>query len=161
MKVLLPLTGAVLLLIILTSISWAEDVYVQSIKASILSEPVTGSKIVATVKRGEILHVIEKKAMWFMVSYRDVKGWVSKLVVDQKPPSGKISIIEKTGERLEEGARKRASAFVTAAAARGLMEERARLSDKYRVDHKGIEWLEKIDVSEEDALRYIEEGLKQ
>ncbi len=151
----------ILLSFILPLNSYAEDVYVQSIKADILLEPIAGSKILVTLKRGDVLHVIEKQGMWFKVSYKDIKGWVSKLLVDKRPPSGKISIIEETEERLEEGARKRASAFVSAAAARGLMEERARLSQRYSVDHRGVEWLERIDVSEKDALRFIEEGMKR
>ncbi len=161
MKGLMIFIPFILLIFLLPSKSYGKDVYVQSIKADILSEPLTGSKVLATLKRGESLKVIEKKDMWFKVSYKDIKGWVSKLLVDKRPPSGKISIIEETKERLEGGARKRASAFVSAAAARGLMEERARLSDKYRVDHRGVEWLERFDVSEDDALRFIKEGMKK
>lgn len=131
--------------------------YVQSIKAPVLEEPIFGAKEIAKARRGEALQLIEKKDRWFRIRYKDLTGWVSALFVDTKPPAKRISVLEGSEKELKGGARRRASAFVTAAAARGLMEERARLSDRYRIDPEGVKWVESIVITDEEALRFLEE----
>ncbi len=139
--------------------SAAADLYVQSVKAPILSAPSLGSSKVAEAVKGESLKELEKKGDWYKVGYKDITGWVSRLLVGSRPPSGKVSVLEDTEERIEKGARKRASAFTTAAAARGLAEDRARISDKYRVDFRGVEMMEAVSISDEEALRFLQEGV--
>ncbi|MBI5193357.1 MAG: SH3 domain-containing protein [Nitrospirae bacterium] len=136
----------------------AQNLYVLSIKAAIFSMPSLGSQIIAEAKKGEVLRSLEKKGFWFKVKYNEKTGWVSGLLVGNKPPSGKVSILEKTEEKLKKGSRRRASAFATAAAARGLAEERARISDKFKVDYTGLEWIEKINISDEEADLFIKKG---
>lgn len=147
------------LLLIAPYTAHAADLYVQSVKAPILSAPSLGSSKVGEAVKGELLKEIEKKGDWFKVGYKDLTGWVSRLLVGPKPPAGKVSVLEETEERIEKGARKRASAFATAAAARGLAEERARISDKYRVDFRGVEKMEAVSISDEEALRFLQEGV--
>jgi len=137
----------------------AADLFVQSVKAPIFSAPSLGSSKVAEAVKGESLKELEKKGDWYRVGYKDITGWVSRLLVGSKPPSGKVSVLEDTEERIEKGARKRASAFTTAAAARGLAEDRARISDKYRVDYKGVEMMEAVSISDEEVLRFLQEGV--
>lgn len=138
---------------------FAADLYVQSVKASILSSPALGSQAVAEARRGEILKELEKLDGWHKVSYKDKTGWVSKLLIGLKPPTGKVSILEETEEKIEKGARKRASAFTTAAAARGLAEQRARISDKFKVDYDGVEKMEKLDIRETEAVDFVSKGV--
>ena len=143
----------------LASMAHAADLYVQSVKAPIFSSPSMGSPKVVDASKGDQLKELEKKGDWHKVVYKDKTGWVSRLLVASKPPAGKVSLLEETDEKLEKGARKRASAFTTAAAARGLAEERARASDKYRVDHRGVEWMEALKVSDEESLKFLEKGV--
>jgi len=153
---------ALILLLVLTPLSsFGAHLYVQSIKAPLLSEPRLGAPQIAEPQRGEVLEIIEKKDNWYLVKYKELKGWVSRLLVDIKPPKEKVSVLEETGQKLEEGARKRASAYVTAASARGLMEERSRLSDRYRVNFEDLEWIEAIKISDLEASRFLEEGLRK
>ncbi len=147
----------ILLFILSPMYLYGAEVYVQSLKAPILSEPKMGSKEVATAKKGDSLEILQKTQGWYRVKYKDVTGWVWQPLVDTGPPKGKVSILEETGQKLEEGARKRASAYVTAAAARGLMEERSRLNTLYRVNFDDLEWMEKIKVEDDKALRFLEE----
>jgi len=147
------------LLLIAPSMAQAADLYVQSVKAPILSAPSLGSPKVAVASKGELLKEVEKKGDWYKVGYKDATGWVSRLLVGTKPPAGKVSVLEETEEKVEKGARKRASAFTTAAAARGLAEERARLSDKFKVDYSGVEMMEAIRITDEEASRFIQEGV--
>jgi len=147
------------LLLIAPSIAQAADLYVQSVKAPILSAPSVGSPKVAVAAKGETLKQIEKKGDWFKVEYKGASGWISRLLVGANPPAGRVSVLELTEEKVEKGARKRASAFTTAAAARGLAEERARLSDKFKVDYNGVEMMEAIRITDEEASRFIQEGV--
>ena len=137
----------------------AADLYVQSVKAPILSAPSLGSPKLAEAKKGEPLKEMEKQGNWHKVSYKDKTGWVSRLLVGQRPPAAKVSVLESSGEKLETGARKRASAFTTAAAARGFAEERSRVSDKYKVDFAKVEHMEAVKVSDEEALAFLQEGV--
>ncbi len=145
--------------ITLPSMADAADLYVQSVKAPILSAPSLGSPKLAEAKKGEPLKEMEKQGNWYKVSYKDKTGWVSRLLVGQRPPASKVSVLEGAGEKLETGARKRASAFTTAAAARGFAEERSRVSDKYKVDFARVEHMEAIKVSDEEALAFLQEGV--
>ncbi len=141
--------------------AYGTDLYVHSIKAPLLAEPLIGAKEIASLKRADVLNLIEKKGDWYKVRYGDLTGWVLRLFVDTRPPMARVSILEKQEQEVQSTARRRASAFVTAAAARGLMEERARLSDRYRVDHEGVEWIKSVSITDEEALRFLEEGLKR
>ena len=158
-KILLLYFALCTLQFTLPAFSAAADLYVQSVKAPILSAPSLGSSKVAEAVKGESLKELEKKGDWYKVGYKDITGWVSRLLVGPKPPSGKVSVLEDTEERIEKKARKRASAFTTAAAARGLAEDRARISDKYRVDFRGVEKMEAVSISDEEALRFLQEGV--
>lgn len=147
-----------LLLFVPTSV-YAGDLFVQSVKAPILAAPSMGSpKIIVGVK-GDMLKEVEKKDNWYKVNYKDKTGWVSRLLVGPKPPVGKVSLLEETGEKLEKGVRKRASAFTTAAAARGLAEDRARISDKFKVDFLGVETMEALNITDDEVMRFLQEGV--
>ena len=137
----------------------AADLFVQSVKAPILSAPSLGSSKVGEAAKGDMLKELGKKGDWYNVGYKNSTGWVSRLLVGPKPPSSKVSVLEQTGEKLETGARKRASAFTTSAAARGLSEDRARISDKFRVDYNALDEMEAIKISDDEALRFVNQGV--
>lgn len=155
------LTHYSLLMALLLAAPWAQAavLYVQSIKAPILSAPSFGSSRLAEAAKGDALNEVENKGGWHKVSYKDKTGWVSRLLIGTKPPAGRISVLEGTSENLETGARKRASAFTTAAAARGFAEERSRVSDKYKVNFNKVERMEAIKISDEQAMAFLQEGV--
>lgn len=157
------LTHRTLLVVLLFIAPWAQaaDIYVQSVKASILSAPSFGSQKLAEAAKGEALKELEKKGGWHRVSYKDKTGWVSRLLVGVKPPATRVSVLEGSSENLGTGARKRASAFTTAAAARGLAEDRSRVSDKYRVNFAGVTRMEAVKVSDEEAIAFLQAGVGQ
>ncbi|OGV97613.1 MAG: hypothetical protein A3I04_03585 [Nitrospinae bacterium RIFCSPLOWO2_02_FULL_39_110] len=159
MKKFVSCLFVVSLLLVVPSLVSAADLFVQSVKAPIFSAPSLGSQKIAEAVRGEMLKELEKKGDWYKVSYKDKVGWVSRLLVGTTQPMGKVLLAEEGGEKLEKGARKRASAFTTAAAARGLAEERARLSDKYKVDYKSVEAMETMKISDDEVSKFHEEGV--
>lgn len=140
-------------------VSQSADLYVQSIKAPILTTPSFGSPKVTEAIKGEILKELDSKGGWHKVTYKNKTGWVSRLLIGTKPPTNRVSVLEGTGENLGAGARKRASAFTTAAAARGFAEDRSRVSDKYKVNFSKVERMEAIKVSDAVAMSFIMEGV--
>ena len=146
-------------LVLIHSTVCAADLFVQSVKTKIHAQPTLGSTIVAEAQRGDRLVELEKKGGWFKVSCKDKIGWVSRLVVSSSPPSKTISVFEDSEKDLESGARRRASAFATGAAARGLTDDRRRLSDQYRMDYQKLEAMEGLKISDEEALDFLQEGV--
>jgi uncharacterized protein YgiM (DUF1202 family) len=148
-------------LVLVHSTVYAADLFVQGVKTKIHAKPTLGSTTVTEVPKGEKLVELEKKGGWFKVSYKDKIGWVSRLVVGPRPPSEAISVFDDSEKDLESGARRRASAFTTGAAARGLTEDRKRLSDQYRVDYGKLEAMEALKISNEEALEFLQEGIRR
>lgn len=159
MKTLTHYFLSVTLLLLIAPWAQATDFYVQSIRAPIMSDPSFGASRLAEAVRGTILKELEKKGDWYKVSYKDKTGWVSRLLVNTKAPTGRISVLEGSGQNLESGARKRASAFTTAAAARGFAEDRSRVSDKYKINFAGVERMESVKISDEAAMAFLQEGV--
>ena len=133
--------------------------YVQSVKAPILSDTSFGSPKLAEASKGEALEEVENKGSWHKVIYNNKTGWVSRLLIGPRPPAGRVSVLVGTSENLESGARKRASAFTTAAAARGFAEDRSRVSDKFKTDFRGVERMEATKISDEVAMTFLQEGV--
>jgi len=145
--------------LLFSTIGQAADFYVQSVKAPIMSGPSFGSSKLAEAKKGDAVKELEMKGSWRKVSYKDKTGWISKLLVSSKPPIARVSVFERTSEKLETGARRRASAFTTAAAARGFAEDRTRVSDKYKANFRGVDRMEKIVISDDEALAFLQAGV--
>lgn len=137
----------------------ASNYYVQSIRAPILTSPSFGSSKVIEASKGDMLEELERKGGWHRVVYKNKTGWVSRLLINSRPPASRVSVLETTNENLETGARKRASAFTTAAAARGFSEDRSRVSNKYKVDFAGLARMEQVSFSDEEAMAFIQEGV--
>lgn len=161
MKMILSVLSIMGLSVMLFSSRCEADLYVQSVRAPILSEPSLGSAKVAEAVKGEAVKELEKSGNWYKVGYRDKTGWISRLLVNSNPPAGKVSVLEESAEKLDKTVRKRASAFTTAAAARGLAEDRARISDKFKVDYKSVEIMEALNIREEEAVRFIRYGVEK
>lgn len=146
-------------LLLIAPLAQAAVHYVQSVKAPILLNSSFGSPKLAEAAKGEELKEVEKKGSWYKIIYKDKTGWVSRFLLGPKPPANRVSVLEGTSENLESGARKRASAFTTAAAARGFAEDRSRVSDQYKSDHRGVERMEAIKISDEVSMAFLQEGV--
>jgi hypothetical protein len=146
-----------LLLLTSVAIAAAADLYALGAKVVILAEPKLGAAPVAEAKRGDLLSGSEEQKGWYRVTFAGKSGWVSRLLLGSKPPAAVVSVLDdNTSNDLEGGARRRASNFTTAAAARGLSEERARLNQKYTVDYSGLAWMERNEVTQNEAIAFVE-----
>lgn len=145
------------LLLSSASIATAADLYALGAKVAILAEPKLGAAKVTEAKRGDLLSGSEEQKGWYHVTFAGKSGWVSRLLVGNKPPTAVVSVLDdNNADDLERGARRRASNFTTAAAARGLSEERTRLNQKYLVDYSGLAWMERHGVTQEEATQFVE-----
>ena len=150
--------------LLLTSVAMAAaaDLYALGAKVAILAEPKLGAVKVAEAKRGDLLSGSEEQKGWYHVTFAGKSGWVSRLLLGNKPPTAVVSVLDdNTEDELEGGARRRASNFTTAAAARGLSEERTRLNQKYLVDYRGLAWMERNKVSQDEAIQFVESKEKR
>jgi len=139
------------------SVYAADALYVQSVKAKLLSGAKFSSAAVGEVKRGDKLEVIKSEGRWYQVTtgpltgwvYQvttgPLTGWVNKLCVGERPPMAKVSVIKGNKFNLEDKARKRVSSFTSAGAARGLTPaERKRLNSQSLADYESLRELEEL-----------------
>jgi len=156
---------AFILTIMIPSFSYSYDLYVHSVKAPIYKTPSIGSPKIIELKKGTKVTGIKEKANWHHVRYRGKTGWVYKLMVRKSPPveSKKLfvrlkSLFQRT-HVLKDKSRRRPSSYATVAAARGLRDKRKRVSDKYLYDYKAIEKMESIEISNDEALKFLTQGV--
>jgi len=160
MKAIIHSSTLIVLMLFASSAS-AIAFYVQSVKAPIMSKPSFSATKLTEAKKGDTVSQLEVKGYWRKVNYKGKVGWISKLLVSTRKPAGRISVLERSGENLQTGARRRASQFTTAAAARGFAEDRARVSDKYKINFAGVEKMESIKISDEVAMAFLLEGVSK
>ncbi len=157
-------TKALLTLVILaisSSMALAETGYIQGRQAKIYAAPSMKSDVVSSAKKGDAIEVIETHRRWLKVEFDGQQGWVSKLLVKNTPPMAKISVLENNSEQLQQSARRRASVATASAAARGLRSDgRARQSDDSVADFSALSEMEEMGVSEDDAMKFMEQGLE-
>ena len=141
---------------------FAADAYVRSVRAKIFAKPSFRSNVIDVASRGARLAKLKKQGKWIKVDFRGKTGWVSKYLVSSKPPMKRVSLLAR-GESLKKSSRRRASAFTSVAAARGLADyDRARRGRKaYAVDFDALERMESININEDEAVSFIEEGVSR
>lgn len=130
-------------------------VYVQSVQASVLSEPEFGADLQFKVERGAELKVIEQQQTWYQVGTPQGQGWIYHLQVAANPPREKISLLASQENDLAKGARRRASSFTTSAAARGLAENRTRMNGGYWTsDMSNVEAIEELKIPQNEVIEF-------
>lgn len=136
----------------------ANVVYVQSLKAKVMSAPSFKAEAVGVVKKGDALTVLHKKDRWYRVDYMNKTGWIPDMVVGTRPPMKRISVLTGEEESIGTGARRRASQVTSAAAARGLAEDdRRRLGHKGVVDYTALEKLDGLRITDEEVAQFQRE----
>ncbi|TGL90721.1 peptidase M48 [Leptospira congkakensis] len=121
------------------------NVYVQSTKAKLLSQP----KLSADgypLQLGDVLSPVSEQGLFVQVRAENRSGWVSKLFVSPLPPGNQIKLGVTSNSSEAVVARQRASDFTKTAAARGLSE-----TQKMRVrgegdlyDFESLRWMESV-----------------
>ena len=68
------------------NVALAETGYIQARQAKILAEPVAKAEIVTSAQKGDAVEIIAREGRWLKVSFGQQQGWVSSLLVGDKPP---------------------------------------------------------------------------
>lgn len=140
--------------------AWAQGVmYVQSAKAKVMSAPSFKAASLGEASRGTKLAFIRKEGTWVKVSYYGKEGFVSSILVSPYPPMAKAGMIKAEDTDLQQGVRRRASTYTSAAAARGLaQDDRRRISRDEKADYDGLEKVEAFTVTPDEVARFMEGG---
>lgn len=133
--------------------------YVQSSNANVRSDPSFGSKIIAKVAKGQTLSSISKDGSWIKVKIEGKEGYISSLLVTTHPPLEKQTFIKAEDEEIKPTARRRASSYTSAAAARGLTDEdKKREGIEESGDYKALDKMESLKVTPEEVTKFKETG---
>ena len=158
---------AVLIALLMTVLFGATNVYaesayyVQSASAKILAQPSFRSKVITEVRMGEKLIAIGKDGSWIKVSKAGKEGYISSLLLSSHPPMKKIEIIKADDVEINQGVRRRASSFSSAAAARGLTkEDRVRADNEDEADYGAVKRMESMKVKSEEVDQFAAESKK-
>lgn len=133
--------------------------YVQSSNANVRSDPSFGSKVIAKVAKGQTLASISKDGSWIKVKVEGKEGYISSLLVSTHPPLEKQTVIKADDEEIKPTARRRASSYTSAAAARGLTDEdKKREGIEDSGDYKALDKMESLKVTPEEVTKFKESG---
>lgn len=138
----------------------AEKVYVQSVRANVLSGPAFSAQVVSVAPKGSEMNAAFVSGNWYRVSYNGKNGWVSKYQVSKNPPMKQISFFDRIGNYFnQDDARRRASRTTVVGAVRGLSEDGENSDQMEAVDYKALEKMNNMSVDEQVVLRFLEDGL--
>ena len=141
------------------TLSYADtSYYVQSTNATVRSGPSFGAKVIAKVSKGQMLSSTSKSGDWIQVKIDGKEGYISHLLVTTHPPLDKTTVIKADEQEIKPTARRRASSFTSAAAARGLTDEEKKREGIEKADYKAVDKMEAVKVTPEEVKKFKETG---
>lgn len=154
---------AILIVLFFAALLQAQTVYVSSVRANLFTAPGSGGAKTAQLSRGDSLQVLETNGKWLHVSTSSGKGWIQSLFVSEKKPAGKITVLGNAERSGRVQSRQRASSDVTAASARGLMQNenalaRSRTSSVQNFNPQDLTEVESVTISENELRHFLSEG---
>ena len=157
MKMLINLVLSLVLCLITQQVAAQETYYVQSVKAKVLAAPSFKATILGEASRGTRLSSVGKDGSWIKVNYYGKEGYVAAILVSTAPPMAKHTMIKAGDTDFQQGVRRRASTYTSAAAARGLAaDDRRRLSGEDKLDYDSLEKVERYAVSDAELTKFME-----
>lgn len=158
-KILVAFAVLALVFTIAQQASAQETIYVQSVKAKVLSAPSFKASVLGEASRGTRLSSIGREGSWVKVSYYGRDGYVAAILLSASPPMAKNTMIRAGDSEFQQGVRRRASTYTSAAAARGLAaDDRRRLSGEDKFDYDGLARVENYTVSDAELAKFMEGG---
>jgi SH3-like domain-containing protein len=113
---------------------FAKTLYINAFKADLAEAPSSEAKIIATLNKGAPVEELAVNKEWTQVRSTPHSGWVSTILLSPRAPAS--SLLQNKDVDISTNARKRASAFSSAAAARGLKAD----SDNIFAQLEGEDW---------------------
>lgn len=156
-KLILAAFGSMLL----TGFAYAEDstYYVQSNNATVRASASFGAKVIAKVAKGQALSSSAKEGNWLKVKVDGKDGYISSFLVSSQPPLEKQGVIKADeSQEIAPSARRRASSFTSAAAARGLTNDENSREGDTKTDFKAVDKMESVKVTPAEVNKFKESG---
>ena len=153
---------AVTVIVILASYASAETLYVKAREAKVMPSASFAGQHIGKLAEGAKVESLSRKGSWVEVQFEGKRGYLAATLLTDSPPSegGFFSRISDKVQSMG-GARRRASTYTSAAAARGVMSfDRARMSREEMVNYDALAEMESSVPSEDDVARFVEEGMK-
>ncbi len=150
----------ILLPVALSVLADGNNLYVQSKRAKLQAAASFKSATVATLEKGDVVQLLKTEGQWHMVNYQGKDGWIAHLLVSDKQPLQKFTLLEGEGKSLSDNARRRASSNTSTAAARGLRadDSRNRASDIGVADYRALKAMEASQVNESEITQFMSQG---
>ncbi len=142
--------------------TWGAEFFIKSLKAPLLKEAKNGSEPLTTLERGTKVDGGSPEGAFVAVTASGAKGFINKLFLSDKPLAEKASLLNQDVD-ISSKARKRASGFTSAAAARGLKEDSDQIFKNLGKEANATEFkkLETFLVSDKDGLEFIQDVKKE
>ena len=144
------------ILLLLSSCVYAETMFIRSKKANMMKSPSMKSRIISKLKHGQKVTVLNKKSLWAQVQFNNKSGWICKFELSQQNPKNQSVISKLEDINLKTSARKRASAYSTAATTRGLSEKNKKVV--LNKDYVELKKMESLSVQNSEINQFIKEG---
>ena len=141
---------------------FSADLFIKSLKAPLLKEAKNGAETLATLERGTKVSSGAAEGSFISVSASGSKGYINKLFLSDKPLAEKNSILDKDVD-ISSKARKRASGFTSAAAARGLKEDSDQIFKTLGDEINAAEFkkMQTFLIKDQEGLDFIQDDKKE
>ncbi len=133
----------------------ATTLYIKGLSISVLAEPKNGAPVIEKLERGATVSKINEHGFWTQIKTGKGAGWVPKLTLANTPPAEQENLFDKKVD-ISSSARKRASNFTSAGAARGLNESSEDFDKaNLKADFKALKKMESFYVAPEKAFKNL------
>lgn len=127
---------------------FAKDLYIKSKKAYLYQSNTKDSKVIASLKKGELVKMIGRKSSWIKIVHNGEKGWVHKSLLTKKT-SKKRSLREKKWTN----GRRRLSHLTSNSDVKKL--DNAEMTALLSGNQKSLKWIERNRVPKNKGLSYL------
>jgi hypothetical protein len=136
---------------------WCGDLYVQSNTAPVFDKPTLSGVKLMVLQQGMKVTGLKKEGMWQQVQHNNATGWVYALMLSPSPPLAPSDIASGQMDQMAATARKRPSAYASTAAARGLLNQRNRLGQRFDYNYDALKKMESYAADPKEILKFIKE----
>jgi len=137
-----------------------EHIFIFSKDAPVYNKPNGKAELMITMAKGQKVKVLEQKGIWYKIQLNKKTGWISKYLTSTQKPGKKNITADVMKINLKKQARKRASAYATAASARALTKK-GKIPEAIDSDIRAIKRMEEFDVTDKEILEFINQGKKR
>ena len=135
----------------------AEEYYVQSVKAKVMSGATFKSAVLGEVDRGYKFSSSEKEGGWIKVKYNNGDGYVHSFVLRTHPPKESVSAITGDEQELRRGFRRRTSSSIGVETERGPDTDVGKAGRKAEhADYESLQEVELFTMSSGEVKQFME-----